>query len=545
MIFVESISVHPKKVTIKTGEWYYNIREEVFPGHATCPCVTWSSRDPDIAIIHPVSGYIYGGRPGTTVICATATDGSGRRGCCRITVASSEEVTGIMLYPKEQILRVGMSTKLIAATLPVNAVNRLIYWKSSNPKIATVGYYTGSIEAVSEGTAVITATAGGGIQASCQIHVYAKKAIIIVPDIMGTKLKMSSANNAISAQAQIWPPLEQEPFKSAEEYADALGKLDFLACKDDGSSVYDIAADSADTYGAFEIYKNLYLMLNNQYGEERDIVFFGYDWRKPNSVSGALLKNKVNQYDDVILIAHGMGGLVTSHMLKSEKARDRVNQVITLGTSYLGSVDTVLFMLRGQHEMVEEILKTVPDILKQSVKIILQSLLQKLAVNMPAVYELLPTRRFFLQGNYFYLIDENKKMETYAQIKAFLLNCLCLNEKLKTALFDAAEVNHESLWNGNVPVTASVNIYYIAGENCKTVSEYILKSDGEMILSENNNGEDKASSCSATLYPEKTFFAEIGHMFLADPTGNAVLLERIKNFNIGAIDLSESTDDKT
>ena len=34
-------------------------------------------------------------------------------------------------------------------------------------------------------------------------------------------------------------------------------------------------------------------------------------------------------------------------------------------------------------------------------------------------------------------------------------------------------------------------------------------------------------------------------MFLADPTGNAVLLERIKNFNIGAIDLSESTDDKT
>ena len=349
MICVNSVNVYPQRIAMKTGEWYYNARAEVCPSNASCPCVTWSSSDPSIAIVHPTNGYIHGGRPGTATVYATATDGSGRRGCCQITVTAPGKVTGIAIYPAEQTLRIGMSTKPIITVLPKGAANQSVLWHSSNPQVATVEYSTGSIETLSEGTAIITATTvDGGFQATCRLRVYAKKAIIIVPDAMGTKLISTSGQNNLPVGTQIWPPLKKEQvFSKAEEYCKALQEMTFSA-----RNANDAAIDSTDSYGAYEIYKNLYHALNDIYGADRDVLFFGYDWRQPNSVSGTLLKEKVNTYDDVIIIAHSMGGSVTSHILKSEKTKERINKVIILGTPYLEAIDTILFMLHDKHKYI-------------------------------------------------------------------------------------------------------------------------------------------------------------------------------------------------
>ena len=349
MIYVNSVNVYPGRIAIKTGEWYHNVRAEVCPSDASCPCVTWSSSDPSIAIVHPTSGSIHGGRPGTATICATATDGSGKRGCCQISVTAPGKVTGITMYPAEQTLRIGMSTKPIVTVFPKEATNQSVLWHSSNPQVATVEYSTGSIETLSEGTAVITATTvDGGFQATYQLRVYAKKAIILVPDAMGTKLLSTAGQTQLPAGTQIWPPMNKEQvFSRAEDYLKALQEMTFSAC-----NVNDAVIDNTDSYGAYEIYKSLYHALNDVYGFERDVLFFGYDWRQPISVSGTLLKEKVNTYDDVILLAHSMGGLIASHMLKSEKAKERINKVILLGSPQLEAIDTILFLLHNKHQYI-------------------------------------------------------------------------------------------------------------------------------------------------------------------------------------------------
>ena len=348
MIYVNLVNVYPNRIAIKTGEWYHNVRAEIYPSHASCPCVTWSSSDPSIAIVHPTSGSIHGGRPGTATLCATATDGSGKRGCCQITVTPSVKVTGITLYPAEQTLRIGMSTKPIVTVFPKNADNQSVTWHSSNPKVAAVDS-AGSIETLSEGTATITATTvDGGFQATDTLTVCSKKAIIIVPDSMGTKLISTAGQNDLPAETQIWPPLKKEQsFCKVEDYLKALQEMTLSAC-----NANDAALVSADFYGAYDIYKSLYHALSNAYETKRAVLFFGYDRRQPISVLGTLLKETVNTYDDVIILAHSMGGLITSHMLKSEKAKERINKVILLGSPYLETTDTILSLLHHKHQFI-------------------------------------------------------------------------------------------------------------------------------------------------------------------------------------------------
>lgn len=66
----------------------------------------------------------------------------------------------------------GSIYRLTATVLPVNATNRSVTWKSSNPKAATVNS-SGKVTAVSNGSAVITAYArdGSGKKASCKVTV--------------------------------------------------------------------------------------------------------------------------------------------------------------------------------------------------------------------------------------------------------------------------------------------------------------------------------------------------------------------------------------
>ena len=521
--------------------------------------MTWSSSDPSIAIIHPNNGNIHGGRPGTATIYATAQDGSGKRGCCQITVIPPVNVTGITLSPQEQSIRIRETRQLEAVLSPANATNRSISWCSSNSDVVSVGYYSGIIEGLSEGTAIITATtASGGFQASCQIHVYAKKAIIIVPGIMGTKLKLNSANNAFPAGTQIWPPLEPEQeFDSAQGYIDALKKLESLDCNADGSSVYDIAVDNADTYGAYESYKNLYLMLNNTYGADRDVLFFGYDWRQPNSVSGALLAEKVNTYDEVFIIAHSMGGLVSSHMLRNAAARGKISKLITLGTPYLGSIDTVPLLSHGEHSILNDVLKTIPGIFQVPVKDFLNLTLQELAVNLPALYELLPTKQFFSLDNrsYYtieYLVTGTQPCETFADTRIWIGNARGKNMLgvFNLNLFDAATANHDLLWNGSTHITANVNTYYIAGEKQATLSGYIFHDDFDRkykaVEDGDNRGDNTVLTYSATindLYSRKTFFVTSEHTSLADPAANAALFEFIRSLINGSFSLPEGVNE--
>lgn len=80
------------------------------------------------------------------------------------------EVTGISLSQTSLTLYSGMLSSLTAYVWPENATNRYVTWSSSNPKVATVSY-VGVVSALSEGTAVITATTVNGKSVSCTVTV--------------------------------------------------------------------------------------------------------------------------------------------------------------------------------------------------------------------------------------------------------------------------------------------------------------------------------------------------------------------------------------
>ena len=149
-----------------------------------------------------------------------------------------------------------------------------------------------------------------------------KKAIIVVPGIMGSELYLGGRNE-LGNKVWVFVPRTFE-----------------IACNQDGSSVFDVFAYSQDNqYGVLETYKNLCNRLKTEFGAGYDIIFWPYDWRMSNSESAKKLKNKIDVYDKCVIVAHSMGGLVTSSYVEQyqTEAKSKIEKVITLGTPYLGA----------------------------------------------------------------------------------------------------------------------------------------------------------------------------------------------------------------
>ncbi|MBQ7506660.1 MAG: Ig-like domain-containing protein [Lachnospiraceae bacterium] len=118
--------------------------------------LSWSSEDPKIATVK--NGKVKGVSPGTTYVTAWSQRSYGR---CKVTVLKE----GIYLDQTELELYLGRTARLTASTLPADLK---VLWSTSDARVATV--YEGAVTAVSEGTAVITATAGG-YSAECVVTV--------------------------------------------------------------------------------------------------------------------------------------------------------------------------------------------------------------------------------------------------------------------------------------------------------------------------------------------------------------------------------------
>ncbi len=78
-------------------------------------------------------------------------------------------VTSVTVSSKTLNLEVGQTRTLTATVTPGNATDKTVTWTSSNDKVATV--VDGTVAAVGEGTATITATAANGKKDTCKVTV--------------------------------------------------------------------------------------------------------------------------------------------------------------------------------------------------------------------------------------------------------------------------------------------------------------------------------------------------------------------------------------
>ena len=188
--YVSSISAYPTNITLKVGKWSDAAYVNVYPSNATNKEVIWSSNNSSVASVNASSGRIYGNSVGTTRIYATATDGSGCRDYITVTVNNTVRVTSVTLDRSSISIERGQSASLCATVCPGNATNKNLNWTSSDNSVATVS--NGVVTAVSNGSAVITASAvdGSGKKAYCAVYV--------TGDILVTSVEITPSSSSLT-----------------------------------------------------------------------------------------------------------------------------------------------------------------------------------------------------------------------------------------------------------------------------------------------------------------------------------------------------------
>lgn len=116
-------------------------------------------------------------RPGEVTVTVTVTTPDGVARSASATVKASPRiylVATIVLSSEEVELTEGETMQLTAAVTPDNATDSRVSWAVSDAHVATVSE-SGLIEALAEGSAVVTASAidGSGVVAECRVKVVA------------------------------------------------------------------------------------------------------------------------------------------------------------------------------------------------------------------------------------------------------------------------------------------------------------------------------------------------------------------------------------
>ena len=189
---VESVSLQ-ETATVKVGA-SVTLKYTVEPEGCT-DTVTWRSSDTSIATVsnsEDNAGQVTGvaaGEATITLQVGNLTD------TCTVTVTQNETVavTGIELNKTELTLTEGGSETLTATVTPDNATDKTVTWASNKTDVATVE--NGVVTAVGEGTATITATAGGK-SAACTVTVLDGSNVVNVDTAEELVAAVANSDNA-------------------------------------------------------------------------------------------------------------------------------------------------------------------------------------------------------------------------------------------------------------------------------------------------------------------------------------------------------------
>ena len=169
--------INPTKVTLNKKNVVltkYNrnvttaLKATVSPTNATNKNIIWKTSNPRVAKVDS-KGKITTVSKGTCTITAISSVDGKLRATCKVTVI--QKVVSVKLSAKSKTISKGKSFTLKATVTPTNANNKLVVFKSSNTKVATVNS-KGKVVGKRKGKAVITVTTKDGKKtAKCVVKV--------------------------------------------------------------------------------------------------------------------------------------------------------------------------------------------------------------------------------------------------------------------------------------------------------------------------------------------------------------------------------------
>lgn len=161
-VVVERLSLDKTEMTLTRGESGMLVAT-IEPENAEDKSIEWSSSDPSVATVD--AGQVVALSVGKTTVTARAASFTAS---CEVTVEGIA-VTSVVLDMTSCRLSPGETATLTATVVPDNADDRTISWSSSDEAVVVVDA-AGTVTAVAEGTAVVTASAGD-VQATCEVVV--------------------------------------------------------------------------------------------------------------------------------------------------------------------------------------------------------------------------------------------------------------------------------------------------------------------------------------------------------------------------------------
>lgn len=192
-IDVESIAL-PDSMEINVNKTQ-QILAQIKPTNATNQNLKWSSSDTTVAIVDPTTGRVTAtGKGGECIITAAATDKSGTTANIKIKVNNPDILVDTIIFPNsngEITLNPGSEFIIDAKSLPENATNKTLTWKSDDEGVATVD--NGVVTGKEVGYCTITAysTDGGDVHRSTIVRVQKPDTIVKVTSIVLDKSNIS------------------------------------------------------------------------------------------------------------------------------------------------------------------------------------------------------------------------------------------------------------------------------------------------------------------------------------------------------------------
>jgi len=209
-----------------------------------------------------------------------------------------------------------------------------------------------------------------------------------------------------------------------------------------------------DNYGMLNYYREMYrFFANNSFFPHNryEVILFTYDWRLSSEHTAELLEHRLRGKEDVVLVAHSMGGLVASSFLaRSQFNRNRVNGFYAFGTPFLGSSKAIEGFETGR-------------ILPSIIGVLTGGPMRRIAANTPSIFELMPTSR---HGSFMHLPPEWR----YPHESAFINGRTWARRAdgtIKPMRFGALAF-HNSLMVGSSHIANTVNAMYVIGTDIPT-----------------------------------------------------------------------------
>lgn len=221
---VTKVEISATEMTVRKGTEFY-LNANALPETADNKNIKWVSSDTSVATVDQ-DGKVTAIAVGIVSISAVAED-NGITAYCVVTV--TQAVDGITLNSTAERMLAGTKFLIIPTVTPIDATNKAVTFKSSDPDIATVDA-DGVVTAVKGGECVITVTTvERGLIASCTITVIEKVSGITLDEtfmylnVNTTKQLMATITNKTATDKRLLWTSSNTGIATVDQYGQVTG----------------------------------------------------------------------------------------------------------------------------------------------------------------------------------------------------------------------------------------------------------------------------------------------------------------------------------